>query len=71
MLLPQLTAADVAAVGAGGAPALAQDRNATARSAFIATGLPPKRILVAEWDSEKAAKATDRPGVYVELQDQP
>ena len=73
VLLPQVTDADVAAVGATAAKTLAKDRGAAARDAFVAgtsdLAIPAKRILLAPWDPDKAAKATDRPGVYVELQD--
>lgn len=69
VLLPQVTDGDIAALGAAGAAALARDRNAAARDAFIAAGVPAKRLLPSPWDAEKAAKATGRPGVYVELQD--
>ena len=73
VLLPQITDADLAAVGADGAETLARDRNAAARDAFVAgapgPALAAKRLLLAPWDPSKAAKATERPGVYVELQD--
>lgn len=69
VLLPQLTAADLAAAGAAGAGALARERNAAARDAFVAGGVPAVRVLLAPWDPAAAARATERPGVYVELQD--
>lgn len=69
VLLPQLTDGDVAAVSAAGAAALARERNAAARDAFLGGGLPPKRLLLAPWAPDKGARATGRPGVYVELQD--
>jgi hypothetical protein len=69
VLLPQVTGGDIAALGAAGAAALARDRNAAARAAFIAAGVPGTRLILAPWDPDKDAKATGRPGVYVELQD--
>ncbi len=73
VLLPQITDADVQAVGAGGAEALAKARNAAVRAAFTddegGPALPAKRVMLAPWASDKDAQATQRPGVYVELQD--
>jgi hypothetical protein len=70
--LPQITAADLDAVGAGGAPALAQQRSAAVREALTspATGepLPSDRILPTEWTGADDAHATGKSGVYVELQ---
>jgi hypothetical protein len=70
--LPQIAAADLDAVGAGGAQALAQQRNATVRAALtspaVGTPLPPDRILPTEWTVGAEAHATGKPGVYVELQ---
>jgi len=52
---------------------LATERNAVARAAFIdgddGPGLPASRLLLASWEPSAAAKATGRPGVYVELQE--
>lgn len=69
VLLPQVTDGDVAAASAAGAAALARDRNAAARDAFVSGGLAPKRLLLAPWEPDTGARATGRPGVYVELQD--
>ena len=70
--LPQIAAADLDAVGADGAPALAQQRNATVRQALTspAAGAPlaSDRIVPTEWTVAKDAHATGKPGVYVELQ---
>ena len=70
--LPQITAADLDAVGAGGAPALAQQRNATVREALtsrgVGTPLASDRILPSEWTVADDAHATGKSGVYVELQ---
>lgn len=69
ILQPQLTADDLAAVGAAGAASLAERRAAAVRAAFVAGDLPAKRLVVAPWQPSTAATATGRPGVYVELQD--
>jgi uncharacterized protein DUF748 len=70
--LPQIAAADFDAVGAAGAPSLAQQRNATVLQALTspATGasLASDRIVPAEWTVATDATATGKPGVYVELQ---
>ena len=73
VLLPQVTDAEVQAVGAAGAEALANARNAAVRDALLSgangPALPAKRLLLAAWEPGKAAQATGRAGVYVELQD--
>jgi hypothetical protein len=70
--LPQIGAADLDAVGAGGASALAQQRNATIRqtltSPSVGAPLAADRIVPTEWTVETGAHATGKPGVYVELQ---
>ncbi len=75
VLLPQITDEDIAAVGAGGAAALARARNAAVRDAFVrgtaGPALAASRILLADWTPKHGAEATGRPGVYVELQDAP
>jgi len=65
---PQLTAEDLAAVGADEAGELAAERQAAVREALRESGLPAERIVPAEWTPEVGAKATGRAGVYVELQ---
>ena len=73
VLLPQVTDAELQTVGAAGAEALANARNAAVRDALLsgASGpaLPAKRLLLAPWEPGKGAQATGQPGVYVELQD--
>ena len=73
VLLPQVTDADLGAVGSDEAAGLARKRGAAAREAFVdgdgGPALPAARLLLAPWEPTKGAKATNRPGVYVELQD--
>jgi hypothetical protein len=73
VLLPQVTDAEVQAVGAAGAESLAKARTAAVRDALLSgangPAQPEKSQLTAEWETSKAAQATGRPGVYVELQD--
>jgi len=72
---PQLTAADLAAVGRDGAPALAAARLAAVRTAFTGADadppLPVARLLLVDWRPAAGAPPAAPPGVYVELQDQP
>jgi Domain of Unknown Function (DUF748) len=64
--LPQIGAADLDAVGAGGASALAQQRNATIRqtltSPSVGAPLAADRIVPTEWTVETGAHATGKPG---------
>jgi len=73
VLLPQVTADDIGAVGSDGAAALARQRNAAVRGAFVdgepGPSLPEKRLILSPWKPSTGATATGRPGVYVELQD--
>lgn len=73
VLLPQVSDADVGAVGSDAAAALARARNAAAREAFVdgdpGPPLPAARLLLAPWEPAMGASATNRPSVYVELQD--
>lgn len=73
VLLPQVTAEDIAAVGDAQAAELAAGRVAEVRKAFVETagnaGLPESRVILAPWTPATGAAATGRPGVYVELQD--
>jgi hypothetical protein len=70
--LPQIAAADLEVVGAGGAAALAQQRNATIGQALtgpmVGAPLAADRIVPTEWTVAIDAHAIGKPGVYVELQ---
>lgn len=73
VLMPQLTDADVAAVGSDGAAALAAARMRAVQDALAdgtaAPALDPRRMLPVDWTPAIGARATGRSGVYAELQD--
>jgi hypothetical protein len=70
--LPQLTEADVAAVGIAKASQLAQARNAALYERLVQSTdgprLPADRLLLAEWKPARGAKATNQSSLYLELQ---
>jgi hypothetical protein len=72
---PQLTAADLAAVGADGAADLAAARLAAVHAAFTgpeaAPRLTPDRLMLVAWKPSAGAPPSGQSGIYVELQDQP
>jgi hypothetical protein len=72
ILMPQITEDDTREVGAEAVAALADARNAAVRDAFIGAEhdpLSPDRIILVPWKPAAAARATNTPSVYVELQD--
>jgi hypothetical protein len=71
VLLPQVTDDEVLSLGAEAAATLAAQRNAAVRDAFLgaADALPAERIIMAKWKPNDGAKASGKPGVYVELQE--
>jgi hypothetical protein len=75
VLMPQIAGADIDAVGAGQASALAADRLTAVHTALTAADtrlqLDPARLLPVAWTPAIGAKTIGRPGMYVELQEAP
>jgi hypothetical protein len=73
VLMPQITAEDIAEVGAANAEALANERAAAARDAIDSTVADPtldeKRMMLVPWTAKVGAEPTGKPGVYIELQE--
>ena len=73
--LPQITAADLRAVGDDHAQQLANQRSAAVRDALVGTSasprLAPERIMLTPWSPPTGPPPTGQSGVYVELQEQP
>jgi hypothetical protein len=70
--MPQITEADIHEVGADAAVRLAEERNQAVRDALVGTNkgshLTTEQIMLVDWSASAGAKATGRPGVYIELQ---
>ncbi|MGH7788162.1 MAG: DUF748 domain-containing protein, partial [Candidatus Binatia bacterium] len=71
--MPQIAAADRAAVDTDDLQALADERGAAVRTALADADppLPPERMMLVAWHPPADGAAAADPGVYVELQDQP